>query len=69
MDGKVAIITGASAGIGRGIAKALAAECVQTVVVARRLKLLESVRDEIVTNGGKEPLVVSADLYDREAPE
>ncbi len=69
LDGKVAVITGASAGIGRGIARALAAEGVQNVVVARRLILLESLRDEIVASGAKAPLVVPADLYDREAPE
>ena len=40
LKGKIAVVTGTSVGLGREIAKALAAEGVQTVVVARRGKLL-----------------------------
>jgi len=50
---KTALITGASAGIGRGIAKALAAEGVKTVIAARR--------------DGPTPVVVISDLYEDNA--
>lgn len=68
LDGKIAVVTGASTGIGREIAKVLAAEGAQTVVIARRAPLLESLRDEIVAAGGKTPLVIPADLYQRPVP-
>ena len=38
---KTALVTGASAGIGRACAKALALEGVQVAIVARRGELLE----------------------------
>ena len=41
LSGRAALVTGASIGIGRGIAKALAAEGVKLAVVARRRDLLE----------------------------
>lgn len=68
LKGRVAVITGASAGIGRGIAKCLAAEGAQTVIVARRTPKLESLQAEIVTAGGLKPMIVTADLYDRAVP-
>ena len=46
----------------------LAAEGAQTVVIARRTQLLETLQQEIVKTGGKRPLVVTADLYDRASP-
>lgn len=68
LKGRVAVVTGASIGIGRGIAKALADEGAQTVLVARRRPLLESLQAEIVASGGLKPLVIAEDLYDRSAP-
>jgi 3-oxoacyl-[acyl-carrier protein] reductase len=67
--GRVAVITGCSVGIGREIAKVLAAEGTQTVVVARRAHLLETLQKEITDAGGPRPLAVTLDLYDRAAPE
>lgn len=68
LDGKIAVVTGASIGIGREIAKVLAAEGAQTIVVARRSELLKSFQEEVVKAGGKRPAAISADLYDRAMP-
>lgn len=57
-------MTGASAGIGRGIAKALAAEGVRIAVVARRRDLLESLASEIKTS----PVIIECNLLDEDAP-
>jgi len=59
---KTCLVTGASRGIGRGIAKVLAAEGCRVAVVARRGTLLEELANEIVAAGGTRPLVVAADL-------
>ena len=47
LAGKRALVTGASIGIGRATAVALAAEGVKVAVVARRRELLEKLQDEI----------------------
>lgn len=49
---KVAIITGASSGIGRAIAIRLAYEGANVVLFARRRELLEECAKEIIDNGG-----------------
>jgi 3-oxoacyl-[acyl-carrier protein] reductase len=49
LAGKVALVTGASMGIGRGIAKMLADEGCKLAIVARREEPLEAVSDEIVS--------------------
>jgi len=69
LAGKTALVTGASAGIGRGIALALAREGVRLAVMARRGDLLEMLAGEIVTVGGERPLLIVEDLMQEGAPE
>jgi 3-oxoacyl-[acyl-carrier protein] reductase len=66
--GKTAIVTGASSGIGRGIALALGAEGVRLALVARRANLLQEVAGEIAAAGGTRPVVIECDFMQKEAP-
>lgn len=58
---QVAIITGASSGIGEATAKALAREGACVVLAARRMKRLQTVKEDIEQAGGK-VLVVQTDV-------
>jgi NAD(P)-dependent dehydrogenase (short-subunit alcohol dehydrogenase family) len=53
LDGRRALVTGASSGIGLGAAAALAESGAEVTLVARRLPELEAVRDAIRAAGGK----------------
>lgn len=68
LDGRVCLVTGASTGIGRGIACVLAREGAHVAVTARRADLLESLADDIVASGGQRPLIVPADLTAEHCP-
>jgi short-subunit dehydrogenase len=61
LDGRVIIITGASAGIGEATARRLAREGASCVLVARRMDRLESLKREIEAAGGR-ALAVAADV-------
>ena len=67
LKGKIAVVTGTSVGLGREIARVLAGEGAQTVVVARRDKLLATLQDEIERAGGSRPLALALDLYKPDA--
>ena len=57
LDGRVALVTGASRGIGRAVALRLAAEGAHIIAVARTVGGLEELDDEIKTHGGSTTLV------------
>jgi 2-deoxy-D-gluconate 3-dehydrogenase len=63
LQGKVAVVTGASMGIGYGLAKALANAGATVVATARHMKELQSLVDEITQEGG-EALAISLDVTD-----
>jgi 3-oxoacyl-[acyl-carrier protein] reductase len=69
ISGKTALVTGASAGIGRGIALALGAERVRLAITARRADRLEELAREIVARGGHAPVVIEADFMREDAPQ
>ena len=68
LKGKTAIVTGASAGIGRACAKALAAEGVRVCIAARRREMLEDVSKEIAAEGGTTPVIITVDLLTVDGP-
>ncbi|QIN81216.1 SDR family NAD(P)-dependent oxidoreductase [Rubrobacter tropicus] len=63
LDGKVAVITGASSGIGEATAEALAAEGASVVVAARREDRLADLSNRIEEGGGR-VLAASCDVTD-----
>src|ERR1700761_2021302 len=68
LSGTVALVTGASSGIGGAAAKRLAADGAAVAVAARRLDLLEKLVEEIDDAGGK-ALAIEVDVTDRAAAE
>jgi 3-oxoacyl-[acyl-carrier protein] reductase len=64
---KTALVTGASIGIGRAIAKGLALEGARIAVAARRGELLESLAQEIEAQGGPRPALIVQDIMQEDA--
>ena len=64
LDGRVAVVTGGSSGIGRAIARALAGAGARVVLVARGHDALAQTAERL-RDGGSEVAWVSADLADR----
>lgn len=67
LQGKTALVTGASAGIGRGIALSLAAEGVRLAITARRVDRLRELAAQITAAGGAEPVLIEQDMYAEDA--
>ena len=65
LDGAVALVTGASSGIGEATARSLASEGAAVSLVARRRDRLEALLQEIEAAGGR-ALVVEADLVEQD---
>jgi len=66
LSGRIALVTGASRGIGRACAKALAAAGAQVIATARTQGALEELDDEIRAAGGQRPTLAPMDLQDGE---
>ena len=62
LEGRVALVTGASEGIGAGIARALALEGVDVAICARRSEVLEATAARIAAESGRRVLPLVADL-------
>jgi 3-oxoacyl-[acyl-carrier protein] reductase len=67
LAGKTALVTGASIGIGRAIAKGLAAEGVLIAAVARRGHLLDALAGEIERGQGPGPVLIAQDIMAADA--
>jgi len=65
LEGKVALVTGASSGIGEATALALAGEGAAVALGARRKDRLESLRERIESDGGR-AVAIEVDITDEE---
>lgn len=62
LEGRTALVTGASAGIGAGIAACLADEGVRMALAGRNRSALEAVAADVVARGAPEPILLTADI-------
>lgn len=66
LTGEVALVTGASSGLGARFAQVLAANGARVALVARRRDRLDALRDQIGASGG-DAIAIEADVLDRSA--
>ena len=69
MSRRLALITGASAGIGAAFARIYAGNGYDVALTARRADKLEAIADEIRLRAGVETYVIEADLAEPDAPD
>ena len=69
LEGRVAIVTGCSTGLGVQMAHALAKQGAKIVPIARRQEMIEAVADEIHEKYGVETLPVRCDITDTDMVE
>ena len=69
LQGRKALVTGASSGIGRCAVRMLALEGVQVAAVARRVESVEELAQEVERSGGANVFPICADLYQADAVE
>lgn len=62
LNGRVVIITGASSGIGKAVAKTFAGQGAKVVLVARREDALKALKEELESVYNTQALVIKADL-------
>jgi len=67
LDNKVAVITGASSGIGEAVAHALSAQGANVALLARRADRLKGVSEEIKKRSGREALIAVTDVASNES--
>jgi NADP-dependent 3-hydroxy acid dehydrogenase YdfG len=66
LEGKVAVITGASSGIGEATVRALSAEGAAVVAGARRKERLDGLVEEVMARDGGKVIAVECDVTDEE---
>ena len=64
LEGRTALVSGASSGIGAGIARVLAGQGVRLAITARRRDLLERLAEQLAAAGAGKVVVVSGDATD-----
>lgn len=66
LKGKVAVVTGASSGLGQQMALAFARQGANLVILARRMERLEEFKPKLIEAGAKEVLAIKCDVTSTE---